>query len=97
MTFDRRWFDKISFNTREEKGGVGVHILKAGKNCRYFRIDLTDMDAPDFWDRVMAQAREVWATDDPEHDPCPTCGSEIRLWKRRYQSRSFCGFCGTPL
>ena len=95
--YSKHLFDKITFNNREEEGAVGVHILKAGLTCRYFKMPLEEMDAPDFWDKVMERAHMEWASVDVLADPCPTCGLPQRMWKRRYEGHSFCGFCSFSL
>jgi hypothetical protein len=95
IAFDPAWFNKIQINTREAgPGKLGIHVFKSGHACRYFALDEWAIRSPDFYKTLHELAESAWNTPDPLGSPCPNCGNDQHAWTRRYQGKTFCGFCG---
>jgi hypothetical protein len=96
--FDKSWFDKVTFDMREQPGGkISVHIFKVGHSCRLIDIDEHMLIRPDLWTFLRAKAEAVWMIAEDLGSVCPNCESRLRDWERRFQGRRFCGRCGRDL
>ena len=95
---DPAWYDKLQINMREARAGfLGIHVFKAGHTCRYFEVPLSATALPEFFEILHDLSVKAWGSPDVLAAPCPNCGQEQRLHRRRYQGYQFCGFCGTAL
>jgi hypothetical protein len=96
--FDKSWFGKISFHMMEYSGdNVGVHVFKAGQECRLFTVQAELFDTLWLWRNLHERALKAWASVQDITGLCPNCKMQRKMWERRYQDRKFCGWCGDPL
>lgn len=96
--FDPEWFDIISIFSREGKPGyLSIHAFKQPYICQQFFIPAAMVESPTFWEDVHKLAVELWEANKRSEDDistCPRCGTSRKNWKRWYEGRAFCGFCG---
>jgi hypothetical protein len=96
--FSKSWFGKVSFNMDEFSAEqVGVHVFRAGQECRLFKVNVGIFEHPDFWQVIHERAEQVFASPIDIKGTCPVCHMPRRMWERRYKDYKFCGWCGGKL
>ena len=94
MTFNRNWFDVVSFFIIEaDDKHISAHVYKRPYTCTKFMIPVELMDDLRLFPEVRKLARLEWRSKDT-YPACPNCGTTRRNWMRSYEGRNFCGVCG---